>query len=167
MKISLLAAASTNNVIGKDNKLLWNLPNDMRFFKNMTWGMPVIMGRKTFESFNGDPLPGRFNFVVSRQPDWRPQNEKAKKTSSLDEAVKLAGETDCRESFIIGGGQIYQEAIKSLADKIYLTRVHVLVEGDAFFPTIDQEDWMLISNADFPADSKHAYSYSFQVWIRK
>jgi dihydrofolate reductase len=167
MKISLLVAASTNNVIGKDNKLLWKLPNDMKFFKNTTWGMPVIMGRKTFESFNGDALPGRFNFVVSRQQDWNPGNEKVIKTATIEEAIDLAGKTDCKESFIIGGGEIYREAIKSLADKIYMTRVHTTIEGDTYFPSIDKNIWKLISNRDLPADEKHAYSYSFQVWIRK
>lgn len=167
MIISLLVAASTNNVIGKDNKLLWNLPNDMKFFKNTTWGMPVIMGRKTFDSFNGDPLPGRFNFVVSRQQNWIPDNDKLRKTTSIEDAIELARKTDCKEAFIIGGGEIYREAIKGLADKIYMTRVHTTIEGDTYFPVIDEEIWKLISNRDLPADEKHAYSYSFQVWIRK
>src|SRR5580704_10148374 len=152
MIVSLLAAASTNNVIGKDNKLLWNLPNDMKFFKNTTWGMPVIMGRKTFDSFNGDALPGRVNFVVSHRQDWMPDNDKVKKTSSIQEAIDLAEKTDCRESFIIGGGEIYKEAIKSIAGKIYLTRVHTIIEGDTYFPVIDEEIWKLISNKDMPAD---------------
>jgi dihydrofolate reductase len=166
MIISLIAAASTNNVIGKDNQLLWNLPNDMKFFKNTTWGMPVVMGRKTYDALAGQPLPGRFNFVITRNGDWDPHSEKVKVVDSLGSAIREAGETDCKEIFVIGGGQIYSEAM-SVADKIYLTRVHTVVGGDAWFPEIDEKEWQLTSNSDFPVDEKHAYAYSFQVWERK
>src|ERR1700743_1890783 len=111
MIISLIVAASTNNVIGKDNKLLWNLPNDMKFFKNTTWGMPVVMGRKTYDALAGQPLPGRFNFVITRNKDWDPHHEKVKVVDSLGEAIRLARETDCKEIFVIGGGQIYSESM--------------------------------------------------------
>jgi len=163
MIISLIAAASTNNVIGKENHLVWNLPNDMKFFKNTTWGMPVIMGRKTYEALAGEPLPGRYNFVITRNKTWDPHNEKVKVAPGLREAIQLAGGTDCRECFVIGGGEIYAEAM-SIANKIYLTRVHTVVEGDAYFPVIDEKAWTMISDRDFPADEKHAYAYSFQVW---
>jgi dihydrofolate reductase len=166
MTISLIVAASENNVIGKDNQLLWRLPNDTRFFKNTTWGMPVIMGRKTFEALNGEPLPGRFNFVISRNTDWSPGKEKVKKTASLEEAIREAGETDCKEIFVIGGGQVYAQAMP-MADKIYMTRVHAKLDGDAWFPVIDEKEWLLSDKMDFPADDKHAYAYSFQVWTRK
>jgi dihydrofolate reductase len=166
MIISLIAAASTNNVIGKDNKLLWHLPNDMKFFRNTTWGMPVVMGRKTYDALAGEPLPGRFNFVITRNSDWDPHNEKVKVVKSLDGAVEGAQQTDCKEAFVIGGGEIYQQSL-SIADKIYLTRVHTVVEGDAFFPVIDENIWQLTSHLDFPVDEKHAYAYSFQVWERK
>jgi len=166
MIISLIAAASTNNVIGKDNKLLWHLPNDMKFFRNTTWGMPVIMGRKTYDALAGEPLPGRFNFVITRNKDWDPHNEKVKVVESLASAVDAAGETDAKEVFVIGGGEIYQQSM-SIAHKIYLTRVHTVVEGDAYFPVIDEAQWQLTSNLDFPVDEKHAYAYSFQVWERK
>ncbi len=165
MIISLIAAASTNNVIGKDNRLLWNLPNDMKFFKNTTWGMPVVMGRKTYDALAGQPLPGRFNFVITRNRDWDPHHEKVKVADSLGAAIREARETDCKEIFVIGGGQIYLESM-AIADKIYLTRVHTLVEGDAWFPEIDEKEWKLTSNQDFPVDEKHAYAYSFQVWER-
>jgi dihydrofolate reductase len=163
MIISLIAAASTNNVIGKENKLVWHLPNDMKFFKNTTWGMPVIMGRKTYEALAGEPLPGRYNFVVTRNKDWDPHNAKVRWAPSLGQAVMLARGTDCKESFVIGGGEIYAEAMP-LADRIYLTRVHTVVDGDAFFPVIDEKTWEMVANLDFPADDKHAYAYSFQVW---
>jgi len=196
MIISLIAAASTNNVIGKDNKLLWHLPNDMKFFRNTTWGMPVVMGRKTYDALAGEPLPGRFNFVITRNNDWDPhknvrktapggnivrlqekadgcrpsedlaRSEKVKVVNSLESAIEGARETDCKEVFVIGGGEIYKEAM-SIAHKIYLTRVHAVVEGDAFFPIIDEGLWQLTSNLDFPVDDKHAYAYSFQVWERK
>jgi dihydrofolate reductase len=176
MIISLIAAASTNNVIGKDNRLLWHLPNDMKFFKNTTWGMPVIMGRKTFEALAGDPLPGRFNFVITRNKDWAPEgnardwapeaNARVTIAGDLAQALRLAAETDCKEAFVIGGGQIYAEAMPT-ADKIYLTRVHTIVEGDTWFPVIDERLWGLTSNMDFPVDEKHAFAYSFQVWERK
>jgi dihydrofolate reductase len=178
MIISLIAAASTNNVIGKEGKLLWSLPNDMKFFKNTTWGMPVIMGRKTFDALAGEPLPGRFNFVITRNKDWDPgmakggaggqvpgigDRPKVQVAGDLGEALRLAGQTDCKESFVIGGGEIYAEAMP-LADKIYLTRVHMVVEGDAYFPVIDEKVWEMTSHMDFPVDDKHAFAYSFQGW---
>src|ERR1700754_36180 len=129
MIISLIVAASSNNVIGKDNKLLWHLPNDMKFFKNTTWGMPVVMGRKTFDALAGEPLPGRFNFVITRSKDWDPHNPKVKVVSHLETGLRLAAESDCKEVFVIGGGQIYTASMP-LADKIYISRVHTVVEGD-------------------------------------
>jgi dihydrofolate reductase len=166
MTISLIAAASTNNVIGKSNGMVWRLPNDSKYFKNTTWGMPVIMGRKTYESMSSEPLPGRFNFVITRNKDWDPHNPKVIVVASLDEAIRRAASTDCREIFVAGGGQIYAEALP-LADKIYLTRVHAVVEGDAYFPALDEKKWAMTSNVDFGADERHAYDYSFQVWERK
>ena len=100
MIISLIVAASTNNVIGKDNKLLWHLPNDMKFFRNTTWGMPVVMGRKTYDALAGEPLPGRFNFVITRNRNWDPHNEKVKVVSGLEGAIEGARETDCKEVFV-------------------------------------------------------------------
>ncbi len=161
--ISFIVAASTNNAIGKDNDLLWKLPNDMRFFKNTTWGMPVIMGRKTFESVN-KKFPGRINIVITRQKDW--EREGVIVVSNLDEALKKAEETNCKEIFVIGGGEIFKEAI-SIADKIYLTRVHAILDGDTFFPEIDTKEWELVHEENFGKDQKHLYDYSFQTWERK
>lgn len=165
MIISLIVAASTNNVIGRNNQLIWNLPNDMKFFKNTTWGMPVIMGRKTYEAL-GKSLPGRFNFVITRKAGWNPADDQARILPGLNEAIEAARQTDCKEAFIIGGGQVFAESIL-FADRIYLTRVHAILEGDAYFPEINPAQWELSSNADFPADEKHAYAYSFQTWNRK
>jgi dihydrofolate reductase len=166
MIISLIVAASTNNVIGKDNRLLWHLPNDMKFFKNTTWGMPVLMGRKTFDALKGEPLPGRFNFVITRNKDWDPRRDNVTVVDSLSAAIGEAERTDCKEGFVIGGGEIYAASMPT-ADRIYMTRVHTVVEGDAYFPVIDEGRWTMVSNRDFPADEKHAYAYSFQVWERK
>jgi dihydrofolate reductase len=166
MIISLIAAASNNNVIGKEGKLLWSLPNDMKYFKNTTWGMPVVMGRKTYESLAGEPLPGRFNFVITRNKDWDPHKDKVTVVGTLAAAVAAAKETDCKEVFVIGGGQIYAEAM-GIADKIYMTRVDMVAEGDTYFPAIDEKVWQMVSHRDLPADEKHAYAYSFQVWERK
>lgn len=111
-------------------------------------------------------MPGRFNFVITRNGEWDPHNDKVKVVSSLESAIEGARETDCKETFVIGGGEIYEQSM-SIANKIYLTRVHTVVEGDAFFPVIDESVWQLTSNLDFPVDEKHAYAYSFQVWERK
>ena len=161
--ISLIVAASSNNAIGKNNQLLWHLPNDLKFFKNTTWGMPVIMGRKTFESVN-KPLPGRFNYVITRQEDWNAEGVKV--ATDLNDALKKAIETNCKEIFVIGGGDIFKQSME-LANKIYMTRVHADLDGDVFFPEIDESKWKLISNTDLPADDKHAFAYSFQTWERK
>ena len=161
--ISLLVAAAENNAIGKDNKLLWHLPKDLKFFKNTTWGMVVIMGRKTYEAVD-KPLPGRVNIVITTQPDW--QRENAQVAKSLDDALQQAAATNCKEIFIIGGGEIYEQSM-GIADKIYITRVHATLDGDTFFPAIDESKWALEENIDFEADDKHAYPFSFQQWVKR
>jgi dihydrofolate reductase len=161
--ISLVVAASTNNCIGKNNQLPWHLPNDLKFFKNTTWGMPVVMGRKTFESVN-KILPGRFNIVITRQQDWKADGVIV--ASDLDDAFKRSAATNCKETFIIGGGDIFRQSME-MADRIYMTRVHTDLDGDTFFPVIDENKWQLTSNQDFKADEKHAFAYSFQTWQKK
>ncbi|MBX3252797.1 MAG: dihydrofolate reductase [Chitinophagaceae bacterium] len=166
MIISLIVAAAENNAIGKDNQMLWHLPNDFKFFKNTTWGMPVIMGRKTFLAMSGEPLPGRYNIVISRQQDHGIHRHDVWVVGSIEEALKKAESTDCKEVFIAGGGQIY-DAYLPMADKIYITRVQAVLDGDAFFPEFDENQWDKVYQLDFPADDKHAYAYSFQTWVRK
>ena len=161
--ISLLVAAAENNAIGKDNKLLWHLPKDLRFFKNTTWGMVVIMGRKTYEAVD-KPLPGRVNIVITTQPDW--QRENVLSAKNLADALQQAAATNCKEIFIIGGGEIYKQSME-IAGKIYMTRVHATLDGDTFFPAIDETKWNLKENIDFEADEKHAYAFSFQQWVKK
>lgn len=166
MIVSLILAASSNNAIGKQNALLWHLPNDLKFFKNTTWGMPVIMGRKTYESIAGEPLPGRFNIIITRKQDFNPGNERVWVVNTLDQAIAKAKETNCKEVFIAGGGEIYTIALP-LADRIYLTRVHAdFPDAEIFFTGFNENEWTLQSKLDFKADEKHAYDYSFQVWER-
>lgn len=162
MKVSLVVAASTNNAIGKDNQLLWHLPKDMRFFKNTTWAMPVIMGRKTFESLSGKALNGRLNIVITRQTDWKAENVSV--VNSIEAAYELAAQQDYKEVYVIGGAEIYAQTLPK-ADIVYLTRVNTILEADSFFPTLGA-DWELFSEAPFEADAKHAFSFSFQVWKR-
>ncbi|HUM65982.1 MAG TPA: dihydrofolate reductase [Chitinophagaceae bacterium] len=162
MIITLVVAAARNNAIGKDNKLLWHLPNDMRYFKNVTWGFPVVMGRKTFEAL-GKPLTGRKNIVLTRQPDWKADGTVAVK--SFDDALLLANEMDVKELMVIGGGEIYS-ALFDKARRIHMTRVNADLDGDTFFPEIDPKKWGLVSQKNYEADAKHAYNYSFQVWER-
>jgi len=163
MTISLIVAAAENNSIGKDNRLLWHLPNDLKFFKNMTWGMPVIMGRKTFESVN-KPLPGRFNIVITGQAGWTAPGVIT--VASMEAALQAARDTNCKEVFIIGGGEIYKQTM-AMAEHVYLTRVHQNFEGDTFFPALDSEQWQLVSEHKFIADDKHAFAYSFQTWDKR
>jgi len=160
MIISLVVAAANNNAIGKDNQLLWHLPNDMRHFKNVTWGMPVVMGRKTFESM-GKPLAGRKNIVLTRQAGW--QAEGTIGVKSLDDAIFLVKEMDVKEMMIIGGGEIYKMAFER-ANRIYLTRVDASPEGDTFFPSLNPRRWELVSQKIYEADEKNKYAHSFQVW---
>lgn len=163
MTISLIVAAAENNAIGKDNQLLWHLPNDLKFFKNTTWGMPVIMGRKTFEAVN-KPLPGRINIVITRQAEWKAEGTIT--ATDLNDALQKAKATNCNEIFVIGGGEIYKQSLE-IADKIYITRVHAVLDGDTFFPVIDETKWQQTSLQEFAADEKHQYAYSFQTWEKK
>ncbi len=163
MIVSLVVAAAENNAIGKNNQLLWYLPNDLKFFKNTTWGMPVIMGRKTFESVN-KPLPGRMNIVITKQAGWK--SDGVTVASSLNDALQKAEAANYKQAFVIGGGEIYKQALPQ-ADVVYLTRVHAEIDGDIFFPALNDDEWQLESNDDFGKDEKHQYAYSFQKWVRK
>ena len=161
--ISHLVAASENNVIGNHNQLPWRLPNDFQYFKNKTWGMPVVMGRNTFASLD-NLLPGRFNIVITTKSDW--STEGVIVAHSVEEAIDKATQTDCKEIFIIGGGKIFKQSI-DVVNRIYITRVHTTVEGDTFYPSIDEEKWKLISEDKHFADDRHAFDYTFQTWERK
>lgn len=125
--------------------------------------MPVIMGRKTFDSL-GEPLTGRTNIVITHQTDWNPHGVKV--VQNLEQALTEASHADAKEVFVIGGGEIFKQCI-TLAHKIYITRIHTVLEGDTFFPTINNTEWKLVSNLDFDIDDKHAFAYSFQIWERQ
>ncbi|MBA2250088.1 MAG: dihydrofolate reductase [Chitinophagaceae bacterium] len=163
MIISHLVAASQNNVIGKENKLPWSLPDDFKYFKNKTWGMPVIMGRNTFESLQKS-LPGRINIVITTKPDW--SKDEVVVAHTIDEAISKARDTDCKEVFIIGGGKIFEQTMQ-LVNRIYITRVHTQVQGDTFYPAIDEKKWTLISSDPHASDEKHAFTFTFEVWEKK
>ena len=158
--ISHIVAASENNIIGIKNGLPWKLSNDFKYFKNKTWGMPVIMGRNTYESLKKD-LPGRINIVLTKKKDWNPKNVFV--THEIDEALKKANESDAKEIFFIGGGEFFKQTMDKV-DKIYLTRVHTKVQGDTSYPELDTSKWKLVQEQSFPADEKNNYPYTFEVW---
>lgn len=160
LKVTLIVAASTNNAIGKDNKMLWHLPEDFKYFKRNTIEHSIIMGRKTFDSI-GRALPERRNIVLSRDQDW--SADEVDVANSLDEVFSYC--RDEREVFIIGGANLYKQTMP-LANKILLTRVHAEIPGDAFFPELSTTEWKLVSQESHSKDDKHAYDYSFEVWER-
>jgi dihydrofolate reductase len=167
MKLSIVVAAAEDNAIGKDNQLLWKLPNDMKFFKNLTWGMSVVMGRKTFESIGSKALPGRLNIVITRQPALYMHHEGVKVVSTIQEAINLTEKEGYKELFIIGGSDIYNQTVE-MVDTIYLTKVHAsFPTADTYFSAINPTAFALISEEKHEADEKHSYSYSFETWKRK
>jgi dihydrofolate reductase len=166
MIISIVVAAAEDHAIGEGNALLWKLPNDMKFFKNTTWGMPVIMGRKTFESMSSKPLNGRLNIVISRQHQSFNDEEGVLAAKSIEHAIELAKSSDCNEVFVIGGGEIYRQVLQ-ITNKIYLTRVHTnFPNADTFFFPLDTTVFKLIEEIPMEADNKHAFAYTFQIWER-
>jgi len=163
MIISTIVAVAKNNVIGKDNNIPWYLPADLKYFKKITTGHHIVMGRKCYESI-GRPLPKRTNVVVTRNPFFIASG--CLITHNVAEAVQLAEANGEEEVFIIGGGQIYEIALPHV-DRIYLTEVDVEVEGDIFFPTIDPNNWNLIKETKHKSDGKNQYDYTFKVLERK
>ncbi|MEH6306555.1 dihydrofolate reductase [Olivibacter sp. CPCC 100613] len=162
MIISIIVAASKNNAIGKNNELLWHMPADLKFFRRTTSGHTVIMGRKTFESV-GEALPKRRNIVVTRQANFQADNVEV--VTSLEEALAIC-ENEKEEVFIIGGAQIYEQAM-TLTDKIYLTRInHDFADADTFFPEISDEEWQLEEVEHHESDEKNPYDYSFYLYSK-
>ena len=159
--LSLLVAADEGNVIGKDNQLPWHLPNDLKYFKNLTWGLPIVMGRKTFESI-GKPLPGRTNIVITRNKAYTAEGTMVVHT--IEEALNVAQQKGAREIFVIGGAEIFNSVFDK-AHRIYLTRIHHRFEGDVFFPELNN-DWQLVKKQESHADEKNAFAHTFQVWER-
>lgn len=161
-KISLIAAMADNGVIGIENQLPWKLPSDMKWFRQHTLGKPIIMGRKTFESFGGRALPERHNIVITRDHEYT--LEHASVAHSIDEALSIAGEVN--EIMIIGGASFYEQMLPQ-ADRLYLTFVHADIEGDAWFPEIDFSQWQELERYDQAADDNNAYAHSFVIYERK
>ncbi len=161
MKLSLIAAVSRNNVIGKDNKMPWHLPADLQFFKTITLGKPIIMGRKTWESL-GRILPGRRHIVVTRNKDYTAEGVEI--VLSADAALKQASNVD--EAVIIGGAHLYEEMLP-LTDRLYLTEIDAELEGDTFFPEWNKKEWKVVSREAHPADEKNSFPYRFVVYERR
>lgn len=159
--LTIIAAAGENNELGKDNDLVWRLPDDFKRFKKLTTGHYIIMGRKTFESFP-EPLPNRTHVVITRQENYK--KEGIVVVHSLERAVELT--EDDPQPFVIGGGEIYQMAMK-MADRIELTRVHGTFEADTFFPEIDEKEWKLISEEFHDKDEKHNYAFTYLTYDRR
>ncbi|MER0438592.1 dihydrofolate reductase [Emticicia sp. W12TSBA100-4] len=163
--ISIIVATAENGVIGKDNQLLWKLSADLKQFRVLTTGHSVIMGRKTFESI-GRPLPNRNNIVISRQKDLI-LPEGVLKVNSLEQAIETAKDyAGNEEIFIIGGGNVYEQALK-ITDKVYLTQVKTSIEGDAFFPALDTNEWKEIARVSHPKDEKNEYDFDFVELVRR
>ncbi len=158
-----MAARAKNNVIGKDNDLVWHLPADLKFFKQTTRGHTMIMGRKTFESL-GNPLPHRDSWIVTRNKDYKAEG--ITPFHSLHEAIKAAEEKGLETVFILGGGEIYRQSMK-IADKLIITEVHENFEGDTFFPEIDLQIWKEVSREEHRADEKNKYDFAFVIYNRK
>ncbi|KIO36366.1 type 3 dihydrofolate reductase [Shewanella sp. cp20] len=153
MKIAMIAAMANNRVIGKDNQMPWHLPEDLRHFKQMTLGKPVVMGRKTFESI-GRPLPGRHNLVVSRQADLVIEGVTC--VTSFEQAKELV--QGCEELVVIGGGQLYAELLPQ-ADRLYLTEINLDVEGDTHFPEWDDGSWQILDSESHTNDKGLEYRF--------
>lgn len=159
--ISIIVACSENNVIGKDNGLIWRLSNDLKRFKALTTGHAIVMGRKTFESI-GRPLPNRRNIILSKNLE---SMEGCEIMRSADVVLEFAKSTD-EELFIIGGGQVYEQFLP-FADKLYLTLVHTVAEGDTFFPALNRDEWTEVVRESFKADEKNEFDYEFVDYLRR
>ncbi|EPU1980241.1 type 3 dihydrofolate reductase [Escherichia coli] len=162
MQISMIAAMAHDRVIGLDNQMPWHMPADLAHFKRVTLGKPVLMGRKTFESI-GRPLPGRRNLVISRNPAY--QAEGVEVIDSVEAALALLGE-GVDELMVIGGGHLYGQLLPR-ADRLYLTRIDLVVAGDTRFPAFDDEQWRLVESEAHPADEKNPHPYRFETWQRR
>lgn len=169
MKTAIIVAVSENGVIGHKNDIPWHLPNDMKFFKETTNGCVVITGRKNYESIPEKyrPLPNRTNIVLTTQKDYLAPG--AIVVNSIDEAFTTAHmhTSDEGKCFIIGGGEIYREALKHEIDEIYITKVHMNIEGDVTFSELNIDHWQLVEEKHHPIDVKHKYAFTFLKYIPK
>lgn len=159
--IIMIAAAAENNALGKNNELVWHLPNDFKRFKSLTTGHHIIMGRKTFESFP-KPLPNRVHVVITRQENYKPEG--CIVVDSIEKAIAVCPENE--DTYIIGGGEIYNLALP-FTDIIELTKVHHTFEADTFFPKINKNEWVLVESEENQKDEKHLFDYTYETYIRK
>ncbi|SKC49321.1 dihydrofolate reductase [Ohtaekwangia koreensis] len=166
MKISLIAAHAQNRVIGKNNDLPWHLPDDMKFFMTTTQGHYCIMGRKNYDSIPAKfkPLPKRTNIVVTRQQDF--QAPGCIVVNAIEDGLALARKNEETEVFIIGGAEIYKTSLSS-ADRLYLTEIQAVIDGDVYFPEFKKEEWKEVSRQHHPADQRHIYAFDFVVYERR
>lgn len=162
MKIAIMVAKASNNVIGKNNELVWHLPADLKHFKTTTAGHYVIMGRKTYESM-GKPLPSRLNVIITRNKNYHVEG--AVVVHQLEDAIDFARAQHQKLVFILGGGEIYQQAIP-IADEMFITEVDHAFEGDTYFPEIDMKPWTESERRDFAPDGENRYPYSFVKYSR-
>ncbi len=166
-RLSIIVAASQNNVIGNEGDLPWRMPVDLKYFKNLTMNHVMIMGRTTYESI-GRPLPGRTTIVLSRSASEGDFGDEVLIANGFEDALSSASNVDDRDTeeiFITGGSQIYDLTLP-MVDRIYLTRIHTIVEGDAFFPELDQAEWICIQSEDRKADEKNEFDCSFEIYER-
>jgi dihydrofolate reductase len=165
MIISMIAAVATNGVIGKANDLPWHLPDDMKYFMQTTKGHYVMMGRKNYESLpeKFKPLPDRTNIVVTHQKGFHAPG--CKIAHNVNEGIMLAQENNERELFIIGGAEIYSLGLTH-ADKLYLTEINSVIDGDTYFPKFDKKLWKDVSRLHHPEDDRHKYAFDFVVYIK-
>ncbi|SHF86829.1 dihydrofolate reductase [Flavobacterium segetis] len=159
--IIMIAAAAENNALGKDNKIIWHLPNDYKRFRLLTSGHHIIMGRKTYESL-GKPLPDRKHIIITRQENYQVEN--CIVVDNMEKALKACPKNE--DSFIIGGGEIYSLGMP-FADKLEITRVHENFDADAYFPEINDHEWKIIESEFNAKDEKNNYDYTYQTFIRK
>ncbi|MBE6237985.1 MAG: dihydrofolate reductase [Bacteroidales bacterium] len=163
MQKNIIVAIADNNAIGKNNELLWHISDDLRFFKRQTLGWPVIMGRKTFESI-GRALPGRVNIVISR---GFTTGEEVAVVGSLEDAFQLAESTNLEKCYVMGGGQIYAQALE-FADRLVVTHVHTVIEdADTFFPQIDPSVWAVEQRSELFTDESSGYTFEFVEYLRR
>lgn len=163
--ITLIAAAAENNALGKNNEMIWHLPDDFKRFKKLTSGHFIIMGRKTYESLDG-PLPNRTHIIITRQENYAEKVDAncCIVVDNIEDAIAKSASED--ETFVIGGGEIYKLALP-LADKIELTRVHGTFEADAYFPEIDKNKWNLVNEDYHPKDEKHNFDFTYQTFMKQ
>ena len=161
--IIMIAAIAENNALGKDNQLLWHLPDDFKRFKRLTSGHHIIMGRKTFESFP-KPLPERTHIIITRDKNYTVNFDNCTVVYNMEEAIAVTAKN--HDVYIIGGGEIYNLGMP-FADKLDITKVHATFEADAFFPEINTTEWKIVESEFHPKDEKHSFEFTYQTFVRK